>query len=119
MEFPGLGTLINVCTIIAGAALGVAIGAKVSEKLRNLVTDILGLVTLLAATSALTPLWSNVYISELPKGWGLLCILGSLLIGALIGSALHLEEKLEMLGENLRKKFRASAESPFIEGFLN
>ena len=119
MEFPGLGTLINVCTIIVGAALGVAVGAKVSEKLRNLVTDSLGLVTLLAAASALTPLWSNAYISELPKGWGLLCILGSLLIGALIGSALHLEEKLEVLGENLRKKFRASAESPFIEGFVS
>jgi uncharacterized membrane protein YqgA involved in biofilm formation len=41
------------------------------------------------------------------------------LIGALIGSALHLEEKLEVLGENLRKRFRASKESPFIEGFVS
>jgi uncharacterized membrane protein YqgA involved in biofilm formation len=119
MEFPGLGTLINVATIIGGAAFGVLIGSRVSEKLRDLVTDILGLVTLLAAASALIPLWSNEYISALPKGWTLLCVLGSLLIGALIGSALHLEEKLEVLGENLRKRFRASKESPFIEGFVS
>ena len=119
MEFPGLGTLINVVTIIGGAAFGVLIGSRVSEKLRDLVTDILGLVTLLAAASALIPLWSNEYISALPKGWTLLVVLGSLLIGALIGSALHLEEKLEVLGENLRKRFRASEESPFIEGFVS
>ena len=113
MEFPGLGTLINTFTIIVGAALGVLIGSRVSEKLRDLVTDILGLVTLLAAASALIPLWSDEYVSALPKGWTLLCVLGSLLIGALIGSALHLEEKLEVLGEDLRKRFRASKESPF------
>ncbi|KGA19376.1 hypothetical protein GM50_5810 [freshwater metagenome] len=119
MEFPGLGTLINVVTIIGGAAIGVLLGSKVSEKLRNLTTDILGLVTLLAAASALTPLWSAEYVDALPKGWALLVILGSLLIGALIGSALHLEEKLEILGEDLRKRFRASKESPFIEGFVS
>ena len=119
MEFPGLGTLINTVTIVGGAALGVLIGSRVSEKLRNLITDILGLVTLLAAASAIIPLWSNEYVSALPKGWALLCVLGSLLIGALIGSALHLEEKLEILGENLRKRFRASKESPFLEGFVS
>jgi uncharacterized membrane protein YqgA involved in biofilm formation len=119
MEFPGLGTLINTVTIIGGAALGVLIGSRVSEKLRNLITDILGLVTLLAAASALMPLWSTEYVSALPKGWALLCVLGSLLVGALIGSALHLEEKLEVLGENLRKRFRASKESPFLEGFVS
>lgn len=119
MEFPGLGTLINVITIIGGASIGVLLGSKVSEKLRNLTTDILGLVTLLAAASALTPLWSAEYVDALPKGWALLVILGSLLIGALIGSALHLEEKLEVLGEDLRKRFRAAKESPFIEGFVS
>lgn len=119
MEFPGLGTLINVITIIGGASIGVLLGSKVSEKLRNLTTDILGLVTLLAAASALTSLWSAEYVETLPKGWALLVILGSLLIGALIGSALHLEEKLEVFGEDLRKRFKASKESPFIEGFVS
>ncbi len=119
MEFPGLGTLINVITIIGGASIGVLLGSKVSEKLRNLTTDILGLVTLLAAASALTSLWSAEYVEALPKGWALLVILGSLLIGALIVSALHLEEKLEVFGEDLRKRFKASKESPFIEGFVS
>lgn len=119
MNFVGLGTFINVLTIIGGSALGVLIGSRVNEKLRNLTTDILGLVTLLAAANALIALWSKSFINSLPDGWPLLTILGSLLIGSLIGSALRLEEKLEQFGESLRRKFRASIESPFIEGFVS
>ncbi len=77
MEFPGLGTLINVITIIGGASIGVLLGSKVSEKLRNLTTDILGLVTLLAAGGARTSLWSTEYVEALPKGWAVLVIRGS------------------------------------------
>ncbi|MEY4280413.1 MAG: hypothetical protein RL313_676, partial [Actinomycetota bacterium] len=56
--FIGLGTLINVLAIIVGAALGVGVGAKLSSRTRSLITDVLGLVTLLGAASALFPMWS-------------------------------------------------------------
>ncbi|NDI07803.1 MAG: DUF554 family protein, partial [Actinobacteria bacterium] len=39
----GLGTLINVLTIIAGSAVGVLAGSRLSTKTRELITDILGL----------------------------------------------------------------------------
>lgn len=116
--FPGVGTLINVATIIGGASIGILLGNRLAIKTRNLITDILGLVTLLAAASALIPMWSNNYTSAFPKGAALLVVLGSLLIGGLLGSALSLEEKLDLLGENLRKRFNASKESPFVEGFV-
>jgi uncharacterized membrane protein YqgA involved in biofilm formation len=48
----------------------------------------------------------------------LLVVLGSLLIGGLIGSALKLENRLDSLGENLRIRFKASSESNFVEGFV-
>lgn len=118
MEFPGLGTLINLIAIVTGAGFGVAIGTKVNEKLRNLVTDILGFITILAAASALTSLWSPEFVSQLPKGWALLTIMGSLLIGGFVGNLLHLEERLDSLAEFLRRKFRASQQSPFSEGFI-
>jgi uncharacterized membrane protein YqgA involved in biofilm formation len=86
---------------------------------RDLLTDVLGLVTLLGAGSALLPLWSSRYIDALPSGWALLVVLGSLLIGGLIGSALNLEERLDGIGEKLRQRFGASQESPFVEGFVS
>ena len=116
--FPGLGTVINIVAIGVGAAFGIFIGHRLKTKTRTLLTDVLGLATLLGAASALIPLWSKSYIAALPQGWPLLVVLGSLLIGGLIGSALGLEDRLEHLGENLRKRFKASEESKFVEGFV-
>ena len=116
--FPGVGTLINVIAIIGGAGLGIFVGHRLSVKTRTLLTDVLGLATLLGAASALIPMWSSRYIGSLPTGWPLLVVLGSLIFGGLIGSALGLEDRLDHLGENLRKKFKASQESPFVEGFV-
>ena len=117
--FPGIGTIINVITIIGGAAIGVLIGNRMKITTRDLLTDVLGLVTLLGAGSALIPLWSSRYIDALPSGWALLVVLGSLLVGGLIGSALNLEDRLDGIGEKLRQRFGASQESPFVEGFVS
>ena len=116
--FPGVGTMINIITIVSGASLGVLVGNRMPARTRTLLTDVLGLVTLLGAASALIPLWSDRYNNALPQGWSLLVVLGSLLIGGLIGSALKLENKLDALGENLRVRFKASSESHFVEGFV-
>ncbi len=117
--FPGIGTLINIITIITGASLGVLVGNRMSSKTRTLLTDVLGMVTLLGAGSALIPLWSDRYVSSLPEGWSLLVVLGSLLIGGLVGSFFKLEDRLDNLGENLRVRFKASSDSPFVEGFVS
>ena len=115
----GLGTLINIVGIIAGSTVGVLAGSRLAVKTRDLITDVLGLITILAAAGAVIPLFSSDFASSLPKGWTLLSILGSLLIGGLIGSALKLEDRLEMLGENLRRKFGANKEGTFVEGFVS
>lgn len=117
--FVGFGTLVNIFTIIGGASLGVLVGGRMSSRTRTLITEVLGLITILGAGSALAPLWSQRYTSSLPKGWPLLAILGSLLIGGLIGSALSLETRLDGFGEKLRIKFGAKEESSFIEGFVS
>lgn len=117
--FIGAGTLINVVAISAGAALGVLIGNRLRTHSQRLITDVLGLITLLGAVSALIPLWSQSFNEALPKGAPLLVILLTMLIGGLVGTALKLETRLDAFGENLRKKFRASNESPFVEGFVS
>lgn len=117
--FPGLGTLINLIAIISGASFGILIGTKMAPRTRTLITDVLGLTTLLGAASALSRLWSQDFISSLPKGWSLLCVLAALILGGLVGSFARIEDRLEQLGEMLRGKFRASDETPFVEGFVS
>ncbi len=116
--FPGIGTVINLFAIIAGASLGILVGNRMLVKTRTLITDVLGLVTLLAAASALTPMWSERFITSLPKGWTFLVVLASLILGGALGSLLKLEDQLERLGENFRKKFRAKGDTPFVTGFV-
>ena len=117
--FIGLGTVINLLAILGGSAVGIAVGHRLKGGSQKKITDILGLITLLGAVSALIPLWSNGFISALPQGAPLLVILLTMLLGGAIGTALKLETRLDGFGENLRRKFRASEESPFVEGFVS
>lgn len=117
--FVGLGTLINVIAIVIGSSIGIGAGSRLTKKSLSLITDILGLVTLLGAASALMPLWSSSFIDSIPKGSTLLVVLGAMLVGGLIGSALSLENRLDKFGETLRQKFKASSDGPFIEGFVS
>ena len=114
-----MGTLINVVAILSGSTIGIIAGHRLRENTRSLVTDVLGLITLLGATSALIPLWSQDFIGELPDGSALLAILATLLIGGILGSWLRLEDRLESLGEKLRSRFSSSDEGPFVEGFVS
>ena len=50
---PGIGTLVNVTTVLLGASLGVLAGHRLPERTRDVVTDALGLVTLLIAAGVL------------------------------------------------------------------
>ena len=116
--FPGIGTLINIVAIIGGASIGILVGNRMAIKTRILLTDVLGLTTLLGASIALAPMWAKSFTSAFPSGWPLLVILGSLIIGGIIGSLFKLEEKLDSLGESLRLRFKASSQGSFIEGFV-
>jgi len=117
--FAGAGTVLNILTIVIGGALGVFIGAKISEKLRNLVTDVLGCVTIISAADALSAYWDVELQESMPKGWVILVVIFSLLVGALIGSALAIEDRLEFLGDKLKSRFSKNGSSNFVEGFVS
>jgi uncharacterized membrane protein YqgA involved in biofilm formation len=117
--FTGSGTVLNILTIVIGGALGVFIGAKISEKLRNLVTDVLGCVTIISAADALSAYWDVELQESMPKGWVILVVIFSLLVGALIGSALAIEDRLEFLGNKLKSRFSKNGSSNFVEGFVS
>jgi uncharacterized membrane protein YqgA involved in biofilm formation len=117
--FAGAGTVLNILTIVIGGALGVFIGAKISEKLRNLVTDVLGCVTIISAADALSAYWDVELQESMPKGWVILVVIFSLLVGALIGSALAIEDRLEFLGNKLKSRFSKNGSSNFVEGFVS
>lgn len=116
--FVGFGTLLNVIGIVGGTAVGVLFGNRIPEKTRRLITDALGCVTMLAAVDALREIWNPRFISSLPKGWTILTVLASLLLGALVGALLHIEERLERFGTALRSRFSQNEKGSFLDGFM-
>ena len=93
--FVGAGTALNVVTVVAGALLGMLIGGRLPERTRSVVTDCLGLVTLLMAALSAIEVTSSDLSGATGRGAPVLIVLGSLLIGSIIGSLLRIEERLE------------------------
>ena len=101
---PGLGTLLNVAAVLAGSAIGVLIGERLPQRVRDLVTDGIGLVTLMVAVldgaSVLDPSLRRAVGQAAP----VLIVLGSILIGGISGSLLRIEDRLDALGAVLQRK---------------
>ena len=116
--FIGVGTVINIVSIIAGSVIGIILGNKISEKTRILMTDVLGAITLIGAAGSIKALWNSDLIASVPQGSPILIVLASLLLGGVLGSLLRIEDRLESIGIKLKNSFDKNGESPFVEGFV-
>ncbi|GAA6524633.1 DUF554 domain-containing protein [Intrasporangium sp. DVR] len=95
--FAGLGTVVNVIAVLLGATLGMVAGNRLPERVRRVVTDCLGLVTLLVAVLSALDVTSPALEETVGSGVPVLIVLGGLLIGGIAGALLRIEERLEAL----------------------
>ena len=111
----GLGTIINVIAILIGSAIGVALGHRLPQRTRDVVTDGVGLAVLLVAALSAAAVLSPA-VSEDVGASGVLIVLGSLLIGGILGSLWRIEARLEGLGESIRLRLsrRSSLDSAAV-----
>lgn len=126
--FVGLGTVINVVTVVVGALLGMAVGHRLPERVRAVVTDALGLVTLLVAGLSAWAVTDLTLEGAVGPGVPVLVVLGSLLVGGIAGSLLRIEQRLEGLAGRIQywvsRRSRSeggtdhAARERFVEGWL-
>lgn len=110
----GSGTLVNVLTVLVGSGLGLALGARLPERVRRVVTDGLGLVTLLVAATAAADVLDPALADAVGGGGAMLVVLGAVLLGGIVGAALDLDERLVALGRLVERRLgrRAAARAP-------
>ena len=102
----GLGTIINVVAIVLGAAVGVVIGHRLQKRTSEVVTDSLGLITLVLGALNVAALADEAFVRAVGGGATLLVVLASLLVGGVTGSLLRLEQRLEGFGGFLQSRFQ-------------
>jgi uncharacterized membrane protein YqgA involved in biofilm formation len=126
--FPGVGTLVNVGTVLIGTVLGVLVGHRLTQRTRDVVTDGLGLVTLLIAAVSAAAITDASWSAAVGDSAPMLIVLGSVLVGGIVGSVLRIEDRLEGFGSWLQTRLRArgtggrreSADRQrFVEGFVS
>jgi uncharacterized protein len=100
--FPGLGTVVNVATVLIGSSLGLLLGARLPTRTRDTVTDALGLVTLLVGTLSAAEVSSAALSGAVGSAAPVLIVLGSLVLGGTAGSLLDIEARLEGFGGWMR-----------------
>ncbi|PRY61520.1 hypothetical protein BCF74_10578 [Knoellia remsis] len=131
--FIGFGTAVNVVTVVVGALLGMAVGHRLPDRTRSVVTDCLGLVTLLMAGLSAVSVTDAALADATGTGAPVLIVLGSLLIGSIAGSLLRIGDRLEGLAATIEAWFSRrspaladhddaagpTAREKFIEGWLS
>lgn len=120
---PGLGTLLNVLTVLIGGSVGALVGDRLPPRVRDVVTDGLGLVTLVIAGLNVVALTDPALTAPLSRGAPLLVVLGSVVAGGVIGALLRLEARLEGLGGTLQRRLArgetgGEARRRFVEGYV-
>lgn len=105
VDFPGLGTVLNVATVIIGALAGMAIGHRFPERTKGVVTDILGLVTITMAGLSVAAVTDGAFGAATGSGAPILIVLGSLLVGGIAGSLLRIEARLGGLAAVVHARF--------------
>ena len=105
MFFP-LGPLVNAAAVIAGGLIGLALGARLPERMRTIVFQGLGLCTMVIGMQMAFKTASPVML------------IFSILLGGLCGEAIRLEERFMRLSDSLKGRLRS--DNPlFTEGLVN
>jgi len=103
----GLGTLINTATVLVGGSVGLIIGDRIPERIRTIVVQVIGLVTL------------GLGLSDVLKTHNMVFPLVGMVLGAIVGEALNIERRLEGIGEVIRRRFAGKQEpGRFVNGFV-
>ena len=113
----GTGALINAGAVIAGSTVGILLKNGLSERFNQTVMQGLGLCTMFIGIGGALSGMLTVTDGTVGTQHTMLLIL-CLALGALIGEALNIEQKLTGFGTFCQKKFAGQGDSRFVEGFV-
>lgn len=113
----GFGTVLNVIGVLAGGLIGLFLGKGLSKRFQDILMQASGITVLFIGISGTMEEMLKISENSL-SSQGTMMMIGSFVIGALLGELLNLEQHMEEFGVWLRKKSKSDGDHTFIEGFL-
>lgn len=101
------GTIVNTATILAGSAIGLLLGKFIPERLNKTVNQGIALCVL------------YIGIAGMLAGENTLVTILSMVLGALIGESLRLDDRIYALGEWVERKFGGRSKTSLSEAFVS
>ena len=117
----GLGTIINIVTILIGATIGIFLKGGLPKRFEKTVKSAAGLSTIIIGITGTLSEMFTVNSDGTLSANGIMLIVISLVLGAIAGEAIDIEEKLELVGIFCKNKtsFLAKDNPKFVEGFVS
>ena len=113
-----MGTIVNVATVVVGAGLGIVLGNRIPARTKETVTSVLGLFTLVIGGTSVVSM-NSAALREEVGSFAMIVVLASLLVGAVVGSGVRIEDRLEQGATWLRGRFRGAGDSArFVDGLV-
>ena len=100
-----IGTIVNVVAIVIGSLVGLFFARFFTERFRTVIMQGLALSIIL------------IGMSMAVKTTNILIVIGSMVLGGATGELLRIEDRLESLGERLKRRFRSDS-ATFVTGFV-
>ncbi len=98
--------LVNAAAVLIGGLIGLLLRGGISARFKTIITQGLGLCVLL------------IGVMNAIKTADMMCVIVSIVLGAVLGEALKIEQRLDKVGDFAQKRFAGSGDSRFSEGFV-
>lgn len=102
-----LGVLVNTAAVIAGSLVGMLLKKGLPKNISKNLTTAIGLAVM------------YIGIDGMMSGENTLVLVLSMVIGAIIGTLLDLDRRLETLGKRIEGRFKGGEDTRIAEGFVS
>jgi uncharacterized membrane protein YqgA involved in biofilm formation len=113
----GLGTIVNVITILVGSTIGLLLKKGLPERFKNIILESSSLVVVMIGISGVMSGMFKVTDEGTLSSNYIMVMIFSLVIGGLIGEFINIDDKLDKLGNWFQSKFSNDGSS-FSLGFV-
>ena len=114
----GLGTIINTVAVIVGGLVGMCLKNGLKKNMQDILMQACGVATIFIGASGTLAKMLVIENNNISVK-GTMLLIFSMVFGGMIGELIHIEEKMDALGEKIKKAVKAEKDNLFVEGFVN